>query len=161
MGNDIGIFPPTIADHAHITALHQCHSVRRFLGGALDPAQAQHRSMQLLEKKGGKAWVIRCSANIFVGTLEFSKHCEYEALEITYLIKQSAWGKGYGRQALIKGINLAHTHLKQKKLLAETQQQNSRSKKLLTHMGFQKIKTVTRFGALLDIYALSDLSQWE
>ncbi|WP_431047069.1 GNAT family N-acetyltransferase [Streptomyces sp. P1-3] len=66
---------------------------------------------------------------------------EGEELELTYVLRHSAWGAGLAFEAATAALRTAAAELPDQLVLVVTQTANARSLKLATRLGFQRMST--------------------
>lgn len=118
---------PNSADYEDLLGLYTNKSVRKHLGGTVTKAEFDERFEDFFSAKSPKCyWVVReKDTNKFIGLISISKHHDKEHFEISYELNPDFWGKGFGTEALQKGVDYAFNELKLKELYAETQKKIS------------------------------------
>ena len=102
-------------------------------------------------------WTVRHKANnSFLGEISLTPHHDGNDIEISYLFLSEHWGGGYASEAVKAVIHHVFCNKKLKRLVAETQSANLTSRKVLEKLGFQKIKTLTRFNAEQTLYVINN-----
>ncbi|MEU6715320.1 GNAT family N-acetyltransferase [Nonomuraea sp. NPDC046802] len=70
-----------------------------------------------------------------------------EELELSYVLRQSAWGAGLAFEAAMAALRAAAVELPDQPVLVVTQTANERSLKLAARLGFRRESTFEEFGA--------------
>ncbi|TMR16611.1 GNAT family N-acetyltransferase [Nonomuraea turkmeniaca] len=70
-----------------------------------------------------------------------------EELELSYVLRRSAWGAGFAFEAATAALRAAADELPDQPVLVVTQTANKRSLKLAARLGFRPISTFEEFGA--------------
>lgn len=129
--------------------LHQLYAskdVRRFLGGVADEKTFPKRFDDMV-RKSGDHWVIRLKDNNeFVGVVALRDHDNGQDREISYQLLKIFWSKGLAGEAVAAVMDHAANTLKLPALVAETQDANEPSKKLLKKLGMSFDGTLMRHG---------------
>ena len=98
------------------------------------------------DELGNKIFLISCKDTLDVigyGGIGYVK--EFDAIEIMYGFKKSAWGKGYATEASVRFKELAIESGLQK-VIALADVDNVGSQKVLRKTGFQEIKKLSIWG---------------
>jgi RimJ/RimL family protein N-acetyltransferase len=70
-----------------------------------------------------------------------------EELELSYVLRRSAWGKGFAFEAATAALRAAADELRDQPVLIVTKTANRRSLELATRLGFHRVDTFEEFGA--------------
>jgi RimJ/RimL family protein N-acetyltransferase len=70
-----------------------------------------------------------------------------EELELSYVLRRSAWGAGFAFEAATVALRAAADELSDQPVLVVTQTANKRSLKLAARLGFRTVSTFEEFGA--------------
>jgi RimJ/RimL family protein N-acetyltransferase len=94
--------------------------------------------------------------NVLIGTLTLNRRSadrpghlaeDGEELELSYLLRRSAWGAGLAFEATTTALRAAAANLPDQPVLLVTQTANDRSLRLAARLGFQPVSTFEEFGA--------------
>ena len=120
---------------------------RKFLGGALPRYEAEKKAADLLNKKiaDEKVFAVKTRAEKeFIGLIYF---------EISYEFLPEFWGKGYAFEIMTAFLTAYRQSTGvQKRIYAETQTENIRSRRLLEKLGYIVESELIRYGAKQTIY---------
>lgn len=74
-----------------------------------------------------------------IGTYSFHniRYSAYRDCQLGYKFRKEVWGNGYARESIAPGIKVMFEKLKLHRIEAMVMPQNTRSKKLLTALGFE------------------------
>lgn len=134
-------------DREDVVALLIDPKVRTYLGGALDAQQAQTKFQHMISTKTEWHWAVRLrTREAFVGLVSIGPHHDGDHHEVSYQFSPSFWGQGLAEESLRAIINWAKTDLKLGVLVAETQEDNTKSKALLARLGMSPLRRFERFG---------------
>ena len=150
------LHPPTMEDRALGEALHRDPTVRQYLGG---PTPEQHLpevlASYLTFGPRRAAWVVHLAeGGEALGLVTISEHKDGEDVELSYLFVPSAWGRGYATEAARAVLDHAAAAMALRRIIAETQEANAPSRRLLERLGMTRRATLIRFGALQVIYEM-------
>lgn len=134
--------------------------VRLFLGGPR-PRSAVEEYLDAigttnLTNKPGTFVIADKTTDHLVGTLVLDRRSadlpghvtvEGEELELTYLLRHSAWGAGLAFEAATAALRTAAAELPDQAVLVVTQTANERSLRLATRLGFRRMGTFEAYGA--------------
>lgn len=70
-----------------------------------------------------------------------------EELELSYVLRRSAWGAGLAFEAATAALRTAADELPDQPVLVVTQTGNERSLRLAARLGFRRVRTFVEFGA--------------
>ncbi|NTG90862.1 GNAT family N-acetyltransferase [Agrobacterium rhizogenes] len=143
-------------DKHFIVALISDEKVRRFLGGVSPfeqrKAAASHYFAHDVEKT---VWMVETVvASQQVGLISISRHQDGEGTELSYQFHPDTWGSGYAIEATTAVRNYVINYLGRRELVAETQEANHASRRLLEKLGMRELRRLERFGAEQVIYIL-------
>ena len=120
--------------------------VRRYLGGPIKKAEAIDRATYITGDHQELCWSVVNKSGNFLGLIIVHEHHDSEKLEISYQFLPESWGQGYA----FESVQIALEHIFKKlgidQVLAETQQKNLQSIRLLNKLGFCELKLLERFG---------------
>ena len=143
-------------DAKFVTWLLRDNTVRRYLGGAVDPNRlgaALDRYLDLSESD--RMWLVEARASWApLGLVSLTAHEDGEDTELSYQLDPSAWGQGYATEAVRRALEVAHHELGLARVIAETQAANLSSRRLLGRLGMIEWRCVERFGCEQVIYAV-------
>lgn len=147
--------PVTKADRHDVHQLYASKDVRRFLGGAVDETSFQQRFDAMLMRPDYN-WIIRLKdSQSFVGAISIGPYQDGPDQEISYQVQKEFWSKGYAGEAVSSVMEYAAHTLKLPALVAETQDANEPSKKLLKKLGMHFEDTALRYGEKQAIFRIS------
>ena len=131
-------------DQEEVIRLYTDEITRKYLGGALNFAEAKEK-VEFLLNSNNKVYSIREKKNNrFLGLLYLNPYYDNNYIELSYELCSKYFGKGYAQEA-IQAL-LQHLYiLGIKEIVAETQKKNTKSIKLLKKIGFIKMKELVRF----------------
>ncbi|PRY92479.1 ribosomal-protein-alanine N-acetyltransferase [Donghicola tyrosinivorans] len=142
--------PPVHGDLLFIYRLLRNRYTRRFLGGPLSHRCAMARAQSYLSPpEGSGLWMAKARQGKRLGLVYLTPHSDGTDMEVSYQFHPAAWGRGYGQEAVSAVLHQAALP----RVIAETQQSNLRSVRLLEALGMHEIDRLLRFGAQQVIYA--------
>jgi ribosomal-protein-alanine N-acetyltransferase len=122
---------------------------REFLGGPADLSKIKNKFEEILAPKGtAKYWAVKRAGGKLLGLVSITDHHDQQDLELSYQFLPEFWGQGFAFEALSAVLTHAREDLKHVFLIAETQQKNLRSTRLLEKLGMRPIRVIQRFGLL-------------
>ena len=156
MPRNCHLAPLSQDDFPHLIELFTDPECRLFIGGPVEPALAETRSLAWIESSSGDPiWAIRRNQDsVLVGYVILGSHHDGEDIEISYALLPRYWGRGYAREALSLALTHAFESLKLPTVIAETQVKNLRSIRLLERLGMVPGKRLVRFGENQVIYGI-------
>ena len=129
---------------------------RKFLGGALPRYEAEKKAADLLNKKTSdeKVFAVKTRAEKeFIGLIYFAPYYDTGYYEISYEFLPEFWGKGYAFEIMTAFLTAYRQSTGvQKRIYAETQTENIRSRKLLEKLGYIVESELIRYGAKQTVY---------
>lgn len=128
---------------------------RRYLGGPKSNTAARRQFDAIVESRPGEThWDVRPAHDgVFVGIVSLTPHHDGVDTEITYRFLPDHWGNGYATESVQAVVEHAPADMGAHRLIAETQESNTESRRLLQRFGFKADRTLMRFGAEQVIYA--------
>lgn len=149
------MLPPASADLEPIARLYADPRVRAFLGGAIGDVAALAASRKIVDGTGSDhAWVVcRTEDGRFCGVVMLGPHHDGQGTEISYLFDSAIWGTGMAGESVARVLGHARQDLGIWPVLAETQQANLPSRRLLARCGLHEIATLRRFGVDQVLYS--------
>ncbi len=114
-------------------------------------------SISLQEKYGISKWALfeKSTGNLIgLGGLSPWRFHEEDLFDITYRLRESAWGQGYGTEAAGAICNYGFTQLHLPQITATITPDNFASKKILNHWEFQYDQRILLHGVSTDLYRL-------
>jgi ribosomal-protein-alanine N-acetyltransferase len=114
--------------------------VRKYLGGELTREQAKVKAMEYINSMQSDIQAVEYDGQL-CGTVSLGSHAELGGTEVSYQLLPQWYGKGIAYRA----VELALEKNKQP-FVAETQDANLPSRRLLKKLGFTEIATLTRYG---------------
>ena len=130
--------------------------VRRYLGGPIAPERATAIAEALpydSADRGSRAIRLNDDDRL-VGLISLSAHHDGSDIEISYMLDPQIWGRGVATAVLRGVIARCGDDLGLDRLVAETQEANAASRRVLEKVGMRPIKTLERFGAPQVIYSI-------
>ena len=135
---------PTEAHSAHLAEIHQDPEVARFvLGSPVGPlsADAAWRNVAMLlghwQLRSFGSWVVEDRATgAVVGRVDFWQPPSWPAIELTWLIGRSHWGRGFATEAGDCAIAWARHHISTDRIISLIQPANNRSIRVATKLGY-------------------------
>ncbi len=100
-------------------------------------------------------WEKETSALIGMGGLTPWTFDGEEMIDITYRLRESVWGKGYGWELAEALKNYGFNELKLKEITATITPDNEASKKIAGRLGLKFAKKIILLGVPTDLYRLS------
>ncbi|MGC4016795.1 MAG: GNAT family N-acetyltransferase [Luteolibacter sp.] len=151
----LGLFGPD--DLSDLIALDTDPGVREFLGGPVEPANAERRALAHISGTTGEVeWAIRrVGDDAFLGIISLHPHHDGEDTEVSYALLPRHQGHGHATEALRLVLKHAASVLGLDRLVAETQSRNVKSMRLLARVGMKLERTVIRFGEEQSIHGIS------
>lgn len=102
---------------------------------------------------GEEIFAVRLKENgAFLGLVYLNPYYDTPACEFSYEFLPEFWGQGYACEVLSELLRYCGQERGEKELLAETQQKNTASRRLLEKLGFEQEKELTRFGERQMVY---------
>jgi RimJ/RimL family protein N-acetyltransferase len=134
--------------------------VRAYLGGPR-PRAAVERNLDRAGTAGvtaapGVYVIADRETSLLIGTLVLSRRAADQPghvtadggeLELSYLLRRSAWGAGLAFEAAAAALRAAAGELPDQPVLVITQTANDRSLRLAARLGFRPVSTFEQFGA--------------
>lgn len=146
-------------DRPDLERIYTDAKVRRYLGGALTPAEIESACNALLNSSDSTAIVVRRAADAaFLGLITAAPHPDEAEPELSYQFVPEHWGRGLAREALAATIEHFFTVHKVSGLVAETRYTNMPSRRLLERLGFTAKRSLDRFEARQVIYRKANAS---
>lgn len=141
-------------DRGNVFCLYQNRETRQFLGGIVaDEKVFDGVFDKILQSRDGLNWAIRLQeTKEFIGMANIDLHHDKKEQEVSYQLLPKYWRKGYAYEALQALFAYASETIKLRSVIAETQEANIASRKLLEKLGMTSIKTLTRFEEKQVIY---------
>ncbi|MGC4803828.1 GNAT family N-acetyltransferase [Micromonospora sp. DT233] len=124
--------------------------LRRYLGGPVsDDEVAQRREA---DQSGGL--IVTTRSGEVVGRCHLGRYRTGD-LELSYVFLAEQWGRGYAREACAAVIGLAFDRFPDAtRLVAVTQEANTRSVRLLEALGMARVDAFEEFGARQVMHAI-------
>lgn len=146
----------TQQDVKNAVKIYTNRQTRKFLGGALPRYEAEKKAADLLNKKTSdeKVFAVKTRAEKdFIGLIYFAPYYDTGYYEISYEFLPEFWGKGYAFEIMTAFLTAYHQCTGvQKRIYAETQTENIRSRKLLEKLGYIVESELIRYGAKQTVY---------
>ncbi len=148
---------PTNEDTLPLKKLWRDEKVREFLGGIVSDEIIDGKIIDLQNHwdlyQFGLCVVYERISNQITGLCGL--HHSEDGIEISYMFFPEFWGRGLGREAVAATIDYGFKTLEIKRIIAITQEANTRSCQLLNSAGMNHIKSFTRYNAMQCLYELS------
>ncbi|NTF46139.1 GNAT family N-acetyltransferase [Rhizobium rhizogenes] len=147
---------PADHDRRFIVALISDEKVRRFLGGVSSFEQREAAvSHYLTADVGEVVWMVETVvASQQIGLISISRHQDGDGTELSYQFHPDSSGRGYAIEAATAVKDYVINDLGRRDLVAETQEANHASRRLLEKLGMRELRSLERFGAKQIIYIL-------
>lgn len=147
-------------DREGLIELYTDHEIRAYLGGPRPRSDVEQYLDTLgtanTTSKPGSYVIADNTTNRLIGTLMLDRRSadrpghiteDGEELELSYVLRRSAWGAGLAFEAATVALRAAADELPDQPVLVVTQSANQRSLKLATRLGFHHVNTFEEFGA--------------
>jgi len=147
---------PAHHDRYFIAALISDEKARRFLGGVSSLEQREAAVSHYLTPEVGEiVWMVETVvASQQIGLISISRHQDGEGTELSYQFHPDSSGRGYAIEAATAVRDYVINDLGSRNLVAETQEANQASRRLLERLGMRELRRLERFGAEQVIYIL-------
>lgn len=76
-------------------------------------------------------------------------------LEIGYMLKRAAWGKGYAVEAARGCLTYGFEEMKVRRMVSLIRPENEASVKIALKMGMKKEKTISKWDQIIDVYSIT------
>lgn len=136
------LLPPESNDRPALIELLKSGDVRQFLGGALNSEDAARRADRIIAgANAGRCWSLhhrvdrRC-----IGLIGLAPHHDGQLTEISYQFLPAYWGKGIAFETVSAVIEYALMECKLARLVAETHEANTASRRLLQRCGMTEYR---------------------
>ena len=127
--------------------------VRRYLGGAIPVERFLEQMRQSTRESNTLHFTVFIkNTNARIGLITVAPHHNPADTEISYMFLPEYWGNGYARESVKAALDFCGRELKLKRVVAETQTANLRSRNLLEKLGYHAESKIERFGAEQTIY---------
>lgn len=148
--------PATPEDRPLGEQLHRDLIVRRYLGGPTPEDRLPHVLRGYLSPGPREAaWVVRSiEAREAIGLVTLSNHKDGRDVELSYQFLPTSWGRGYATEAARAVLHHAEAAMRLPQVIAETQEANVASRRLLERLGMTQRALLHRFGHMQIIYGL-------
>ncbi|NUR04540.1 MAG: GNAT family N-acetyltransferase [Streptomyces sp.] len=127
--------------------------VRRHLGGPVDAEVVRARERGCVGAPGLLSVVRRTDGQV-VGSVLVEPGARDGRTEISYQLLPEHWGHGYAREAVTAVVDRVSAALPGRDLVAVTQEANTRSRRLLEHLGATLTERFVKFGQPQVLYRL-------
>ena len=130
--------------------------VRRYLGGPATPERAAAiAEAATRDESGGCTRAVRLArSERLVGLLFLSPHHDGPDTEISYLFDPVVWGRGLAAETLRGVLSRAKGDLGLDRIVSETQEANTASRRLLESVGMRPVRRLERFGMPQVLYGV-------
>lgn len=151
------LLPPTRDDRALGERLHRDLRVRRYLGGPTAEDRLPEVLLGYLSFGPRQAsWIVRRGDEAGpIGLVSLSEHKDGRDVELSYQFVPEAWGHGYATEATRAVLSHAARGMGLPRVIAETQEANAPSRRLLERLGMTPRASLVRFGEPQIIYTLA------
>jgi ribosomal-protein-alanine N-acetyltransferase len=145
--------PLTESDFPNAAKLYTNHQVRRFLGGVAAGEFSQDRFITLFSAANSLTWAVTAiETGEFIGLIFLGRHHDGDDMEVSYQFLPESWGKGLASETVGVIVDFARDCLHLRRIVAETQTANVRSKALLERLGMRPVRWLKRFGEEQVVY---------
>ena len=140
----------------HIFKLYRDPDVQQYLGGLLNDQSAfKKRFHEILHDEDAINWaVILRNRDDFIGMITIDLHHDKQDYEVGFKFLPKFWGQGYTTETITESIKNARERLTLQSIVAETQEDNFRCRRLLEKLGFTAERTLMRHGKQQIFYRL-------
>ena len=140
--------PLSAVHHNHVFELYRDHNVQQYLGGVLGDRNAfNQRYNEILQDKGAINWaVILKDCDDFMGMITIDLHHDKQDYEVGFKFFPRFWGQEYALETVTESISDAQVRLNLESIVAETQKNNFRCRRLLAKLGFGEERALMRHG---------------
>ena len=146
------LLPVSIGDEQALLRLYTDARVRAFLGGALSAQYARDKIAQVLSGQD-EVFAVRLKQNsAFLGLVYLNPYCGTPFCEISYEFLPEFWGQGYACEVLSECLRYCKAERGETQVIAETQQKNTASRRLLEKLGFVQSQELLRCGERQVVY---------
>ncbi|MEV4691115.1 GNAT family N-acetyltransferase [Micromonospora echinospora] len=138
------------SDMAVIERMWRDPVMRRYLGGPVSDEEVAER--RKYDQAGGL--MVATHSGEVVGRCHLGRYRTGD-LELSYVFLPEWWGRGYAREACAAAIGLAFDRFSDaSRLIAVTQEANTRSVRLMEALGMARVDAFEEFGACQVMYAI-------
>lgn len=152
---------PEPSDFLHLVHLWKNEAVRKYLGGVVNDGMVNARIKSIQnhwESMGfGLCTVLSKNTQQIIGICGL--HHSEDGIEISYMFFPEWWGKGLAYEAITASLDYGFLHLNIGKIIAITQEANSRSCSLLEEVGMSLTDTFIRYDEKQCLYELLNQNQ--
>ena len=127
--------------------------VRKYLGGPIEQVKAEKRANNYVGKEGHFCITDLHGAEI-LGLCSIDKYRTGE-IEVSYELLPKAWGKGFGREAVLAMVKWGFENMNIDHIIAVTQTQNHKSRKLLESIGMLAIDEFVEYNESQTKYTIN------
>ena len=127
--------------------------VRKYLGGPIEQVKAEKRANNYVGKEGYFCITDLHGAEI-LGLCSIDKYRTGE-IEVSYELLPKAWGKGFGREAVLAMVKWGFENMNIDHIIAVTQTQNHKSRKLLESIGMLAIDEFVEYNESQTKYTIN------
>ena len=149
----VSIVKPSSEHFDSLVEININEKVRKFLGGPIEKSEAIERATYITGDHQELCWSVLDKSGDFLGFIIVHEHHDSENLEVSYQFLPETWGKGYAFEAMQVVLEHLFEKLGIDQVLAETQQKNLQSIRLLKKLGFCELKLLERFGETQILFA--------
>ena len=142
----VSIVKPSFEHFDSLVEINISAEVRQFLGGPIEKSEAIDRATYITGDHQELCWSVLDKSGDFLGFIIVHEHHDSEKLEISYQFLPESWGQGYAFESVQIALEHIFKRLGIDQVLAETQQKNLQSVRLLKKLGFCELKLLERFG---------------
>lgn len=146
-------------DKKDIIKLYTNSETRMYLGGALSIQEADEKFDDLIKNhqiiNNEAIYTVKLKNEKFIGLIYLSPYYDINFYEISYEFLPEYWGHGYAYEVMQEILNTCRMKFGLKKIYAETQTKNLRSRKLLEKLGYKKENELIRFNEDQTVYSIN------
>jgi ribosomal-protein-alanine N-acetyltransferase len=110
----------------------------------------------MIEGTHGTYFTIReKSTHVGIGIMSITAYHDGQRQELSYQILPAYWGRGIAYRCACKMVEYARDDLQLPQLVAETQRNNLRSRRLLHKLDMEEEQEIVRFGEVQTVYTIT------
>lgn len=150
----------TSDDKEEVIEIYINPETRRFLGGALSVQTAEEKIEYFIKNQektnDENRFTVRLKQeNTLIGLIYLSPYYDSGFYELSYEFLPEFWGQGYAFEVMKASLNHCRIELGLRKIYAETQTKNARSRNLLEKLGYKLEKEIVRFNENQTVYSIN------
>jgi len=154
--DDWYLLPVQENDRELLTNLWTNDEVRKYLGGVRSIESLNDELNNMMEGRKGSYFTIHDkSTHIGIGMISITDYHDGQQKELSYHLLPEYWGKGVAYKCVITMLEYAKNELQLSQIVAETQSENLRSRRLLQKVGMEEEREIERFGEKQTVYKMT------